>query len=126
MADKQAYYQRNRESVLTRVKARYWAKRDEILAYHHQPEKKRRKSELDRFRRFGITLEQLEVMAMEQGNACAICGKKRLLIIDHDHASRIIRGLLCRGCNSKLGWLENFNSQIAGYLDNGRLSSQKE
>lgn len=34
-----------------------------------------------------------------QGGQCAICGKRKPLVTDHDHRSGLIRGLLCRSCN---------------------------
>jgi hypothetical protein len=40
--------------------------------------------------------EQLMVI---QNERCAICGRKWELVVDHDHRTNFIRGLLCRGCN---------------------------
>lgn len=35
-----------------------------------------------------------------QGEQCGICGlSTRSLVVDHDHGSRLIRGLLCNQCN---------------------------
>jgi hypothetical protein len=67
-------------------------------------------------RRFGITLDEYEVMLATQGYGCAICGKSeavngRMLAVDHDHAccgsetacKSCVRGLLCSTCNLHLG-----------------------
>lgn len=35
-----------------------------------------------------------------QEGRCAICGQHDVLVIDHDHATGLIRGLLCRSCNT--------------------------
>jgi len=44
-------------------------------------------------------------MLKAQGGGCAMCGKppkNRRLHIDHDHKTKIIRGLLCYYCNRQL------------------------
>lgn len=63
---------------------------------------------------YGITLEEYNGMAKAQGNVCAICHepetrKNRFsgicrLHIDHDHKTKVIRGLLCSRCNAGLGY----------------------
>lgn len=57
---------------------------------------------------YGIDLEDYERMVAEQGGACAICmqperGKFGKLVVDHDHVSDIVRGLLCQRCNHMVG-----------------------
>lgn len=59
---------------------------------------------------YGLTVADYERMLAEQGGLCAICRqperrrkRKRYLCIDHDHATGVIRGLLCHGCNAGLG-----------------------
>lgn len=56
---------------------------------------------------------------------CSICGRKSSsLVIDHDHSSGLVRGLLCRDCNLGLG---NFKDSIdflvnaSNYLSNPPL-----
>jgi len=53
-------------------------------------------------RRYGITMAQYDAMLVAQGGVCALCGhppKKRRLNVDHDHANKKVRGLLCFRCN---------------------------
>lgn len=38
-----------------------------------------------------------------QNGRCAVCGVRSALIIDHDHESGLVRGLLCKGCNVREG-----------------------
>ena len=56
---------------------------------------------------FGITLEQYDKMAENQGGICAICGNINInghrLCVDHDHETGKIRALLCDHCNHLLG-----------------------
>ncbi len=70
--------------------------------------KRNRKSQLKRD--YGITLEQYDEMCRIQNDLCAVCceperHKKRRLSVDHDHATGIVRGLLCHRCNKALGLL---------------------
>ena len=47
----------------------------------------------------------------EQNGKCAICGKKKKLLLDHLHSSGKRRGLLCNRCNIGLGmFLDNVSS----------------
>lgn len=65
-------------------------------------------------RTYGITSEEYDALMELQGGRCYVCRQKprRLrLAVDHDHATGIVRGLLCadneRGCNhAVLGSLE--------------------
>ncbi len=38
---------------------------------------------------------------------CGICGSDSDLVIDHDHDTKRVRGLLCRGCNAAIGHLHD-------------------
>lgn len=66
---------------------------------------------------YGITLDQYNQMCIDQDNKCLICKNQRKLVVDHDHKTGKIRGLLCINCNSRLGWLESKNIVILKYLN---------
>lgn len=58
---------------------------------------------------FGISLDDYRRLLAKQRNRCAICrsdepgnGFERFLV-DHDHETGLVRGLLCVSCNSGLG-----------------------
>jgi hypothetical protein len=56
-------------------------------------------------RKYGITLEHYENLLANQNGVCAICGNPptdKRLSIDHCHATKKIRGLLCYRCNTGL------------------------
>jgi hypothetical protein len=36
-----------------------------------------------------------------------MCGRKRLLVIDHDHTTKLVRALLCEPCNKGIGFLKD-------------------
>jgi len=49
-------------------------------------------------------------MFVEQGGCCKICRKppkKNRLAVDHDHETKIVRGLLCLRCNYALGGFDS-------------------
>jgi len=54
-----------------------------------------------------------------EGAWCDICGKNRDIVkrfvIDHDHETNQVRGILCHRCNSALGFLENGFPLERGY-----------
>jgi hypothetical protein len=56
-------------------------------------------------REYDLTQEQYEEMAALQGHRCAVCHKKKKLMIDHDHETKLVRGLLCSSCNRAIGAL---------------------
>lgn len=68
-------------------------------------------------RQYNISLEDYRDLFVEQNGKCAICnrdGRGRIsihhsmpLVIDHDHKTHKVRGLLCHTCNTALGQLED-------------------
>ncbi len=64
-----------------------------------------------RLRRYGLDTIAFDRLLCAQGGKCAICGTTeygarkgvRHFAIDHAHHSRLVRGLLCRACNTVLG-----------------------
>lgn len=68
------------------------------------------------FRNYGITLETYYQMYKDQEGKCYICNQKGFtlkdsikteLLIDHDHYTGKVRGLLCHNCNRALGLLKD-------------------
>ena len=59
---------------------------------------------------YGILLEDYIRMETEQDFKCAICKKQNLdgkrLYVDHNHDTGKVRALLCRKCNSILGYAD--------------------
>jgi hypothetical protein len=55
---------------------------------------------------YNLTIELVEDLRAKQGGTCAICGTSaKRLVIDHDHQTGRVRGLLCDPCNTGLGKL---------------------
>ena len=61
-------------------------------------------AEKRRLKLFNLTPEMYKKIYDHQGGACAMCGKhfdpEKLIICDHEHASGLVRGLLCMRCNA--------------------------
>jgi len=64
--------------------------------------------------KYGITNKELSELRQSQNDRCAICGiqfsgydgkhyKHSAIVIDHNHITDKVRGLLCHGCNIGLG-----------------------
>jgi recombination endonuclease VII len=77
---------------------------------HWRAEKKRRLEQSHRRRvksQYGLGDGMYEALYEGQGGRCYICrratGASRRLSVDHDHVTGLVRGLLCRPCNSMLG-----------------------
>lgn len=47
----------------------------------------------------------LYLVSMWHLDECAICGSRGYTLVDHDHATHMTRGMLCRSCNSREGAL---------------------
>jgi len=59
--------------------------------------------------RYGITEDDYYKMVEDQQCKCKICGNKpqKPLYVDHCHATKKIRGLLCHQCNVALGHMND-------------------
>lgn len=58
--------------------------------------------------RYGITAADYDNMFAEQGGVCKLCGTTAArLVVDHNHNTGAVRGLLCDNCNHFVGMLES-------------------
>lgn len=65
-------------------------------------------------RKYGITTAEWQEMFDSQGGKCRLCGREHsennkttLLVVDHNHDTGQVRGLLCSWCNRGLGFLQD-------------------
>ena len=56
------------------------------------------------------------------GKTCAICKRQRKLVVDHNHITGAVRGLLCQPCNVLVGYVEEADKLQAA---NDYLAEQK-
>jgi hypothetical protein len=80
-----------------------------------------------RVKEYDLTLEDYNNQLTSQHFKCCICKRdngSKSLYIDHDHKTGLIRGLICHGCNSSLGYaddnIETLKNMI-DYLERARI-----
>lgn len=81
--------------------------------------------------KYNITPEQFMEMYDRQGGMCPICGKKLNLnitkahrlrvVIDHNHESGKVRGLLHSVCNAYISIMEKYSGNVAAYFRNNDI-----
>lgn len=85
---------------------------------------------------YGLSLEQYDGLAEMQNGACAICHasisrggwKYDSLVVDHNHSTGAVRGLLCRHCNTGLGFFfdrPDFLRNAADYLEANMIDNSQ-
>lgn len=95
------YYKKNKK----RIKAYYEANKEKIA----KKVKARHKRNPERFQDvrlrswYKISKLDYDKMSKQQKGLCKICKKKEKLVVDHNHKSDAVRGLLCSLCNQGLG-----------------------
>ena len=60
--------------------------------------------------KYGFDVARYQAMVLQQRGVCAICGappQRRRLDVDHDHKTKVVRGLLCEQCNRGIGKLQD-------------------
>jgi hypothetical protein len=79
---------------------------------------------------YGLTPDDYDRLLTAQGERCAICQAydpgpdRHTFVVDHDHDTGRVRGLLCGPCNMGLGLLGDHVGSIAAalhYLQHGPL-----
>src|SRR5262249_51983207 len=69
-----------------------------------------------RFRRYGLSESDGLRMLQKQNNTCPVCGavfgRGKRFVVDHDHETGVVRGLLCDRCNTALGLLGDSLSRL--------------
>lgn len=63
-----------------------------------------------RLKRYGLTPDDFLALLSTQEGACAVCQRvvgDEKLVIDHDHRTGKVRGLLCSPCNTALGFFRD-------------------
>ena len=96
--------------------------KERMRKYYATDEYKQKHREYDRthhrMRRYRCTDEEYEELFRRQNGKCAICGMEvEKLVIDHDHKTGKIRGLLCDSCNWGLGHFKDNPEYLRNAID---------
>lgn len=109
------YYQKNAERV--KAASRLWRERnpDKVEAQRRVS----RERNLNILYKYGLSQVQFEQMVLDQNGRCKICERAKKLVVDHNHDTGEVRGLLCHGCNTGLARVENveFRERALAYLE---------
>jgi len=108
--------------------------------YHNRTEEQKEKriekvTVTRRLREYSLTSSVFNLLLEKQKNACVICQHKFIgrghkgPMVDHDHKTGKVRGLLCSACNKMLGLAKddtNILFRAIQYLEKGKIAHDKE
>lgn len=104
-ANNRRWYQENRERARETQRAWNERNREKVVA------RNRERSKHLRFSQHGLTEADYLSLLERQNGVCAICQRECDVIdklsIDHCHVTGLVRGLLCKRCNSGLGFFRD-------------------
>lgn len=75
---------------------------------------------------YGLTADEYQALVERADGRCEVCRQApategpptvRHLHVDHDHATGVVRGLLCHGCNSALGACQDDADRLRALAD---------
>jgi len=129
------YREEHKEEIYVAHKAYYEEHREELLIRKrkYDAEHKREAKNRNLMRKYGISIEDYDVLFKTQGGKCGGCliSQKKLnipLCVDHDHKTGKVRGLLCSPCNRLLGQLKDSPEvliRLANYLKKRSTKDRK-
>jgi Recombination endonuclease VII len=74
------------------------------------------------WRNYHMTVAEYDLLFESQHGVCAACGQAEYqrsvngtiqpLSVDHNHVTKVTRGLLCKDCNTALGHLQDNSERI--------------
>ena len=66
--------------------------------------------------RYGLSLERYHQILAQQEGRCIFCNSTKV-VVDHDHKTGKVRGLLCRPHNAAIGMLGDTEGSLMKVLD---------
>ena len=123
-----AWQKKNRanQTPEQKEKAKQWSRKWNNKKYAEDPAYRKRAQLRSKVRLYGLTEEGFGELLVEQGGLCALCheplygSKGRSPVIDHDHVTGKVRGILHNNCNIAIGMLQDDAKKLllaAEYLE---------
>ena len=110
------YRKENPEKVRATDKKRYTDERRERIYFAHVKKK------------YGLSESEYRAILAAQGGHCAICPSTDRLVVEHNHDTGEVRGIVCNRCNTALGMSDDSPTRLlalAQYLlDRGHYGPQ--
>ena len=138
IACRRVYYEQHRDEFIARSKASHQRNRATNNArsrtYYrvHKADMALSKQSWFLENTYGLTRADLEALFNKQGGKCAICrrpgtyGRTRGgLGVDHNHATGMVRGLLCYSCNTALGLTRDSLDLLQSMMDYVRRTANE-
>lgn len=63
-------------------------------------------------KKYNTTEAVIKKLFKNSNNSCEVCGTGHNLCVDHCHTSGVVRGILCKSCNTSLGMLREDSDRI--------------
>jgi endogenous inhibitor of DNA gyrase (YacG/DUF329 family) len=135
IADKQRLklkYDLNPREASKKVRESYFKNHDENKAKMRERAKQARKLNPSLYKKhrlksnYGLSAEHYSRMLESQKSKCAICFKEisgevntkdLKAVVDHNHKSGIVRGILCLSCNSIVGYSREDRKVLLAAID---------
>lgn len=125
------YYKKERKNILEKKKI-YYRENKTIRSMYNKSYRKANKEDLARKNKdwryrekYGMSLVEAEERYVFQGKKCLGCDKELGInfVVDHDHNTNKVRGLLHDNCNKALGFVNDdpeILRALANYLETKR------
>ena len=111
------YYEENANDLNEKI-------RQKRIINKQDPEWVRSTRDRDLRFKYNITIEAYDIMFKNQNGVCKICnkfrpikGKPYSLVVDHDHITNKVRGLLCSSCNLYIARIDENISVLNNLID---------
>lgn len=124
---RERYKHNPKNAEAKRARGRKWRAENKgwVKSYQQNWHKENRDQQLKEFfkgrlrRKYGLSFEDYKALSALQGDCCAICKKPEKLVVDHDHITGKVRGLICDTHNKGLGFFHDSPDDLelaAAYL----------
>lgn len=76
--------------------------------------------------KYGLTEDQVQVLLDRYDGLCWVCRRRKAVVVEHDHATEIVRGMTCQTCNGVLAKTDadpEYLEKVDTYLKEARGGS---